>query len=257
MAEEIWYQVASCPEPESTVVLTHGAGGSHAVWFQQVPVLAQTHRVITWDSRGFGNSTFRSGAFGAEESAWDLIAILDAEEVDRAHLVGQSMGGWWVTETAVNAPDRTASLALCDTVGALWTEDLLAAFNEFRESSTGLLRADQLGQIAALSPATCERDPQLAYLYQQLGTFHDPPMAEVIESIVKTRHAHGELVGLGIPMLFLVGADDQIFPASLIEKSAALVPGSTYVEIADAGHSPYFEQPAAFNDALSGFISSL
>ncbi len=101
--EDIYYEVT---EPDhhagsivaggSTVVLGHGAGGSHAAWFQQVPALAAAgHRVVTWDTPGFGNSTFVTGAFAPEGIVADLVAVLDAVEVDRAHVVGQSMGGWW------------------------------------------------------------------------------------------------------------------------------------------------------------------
>ena len=67
------------------VVLTHGAGGSHAAWFQQVPVLADAgYRVVTWDSRGFGCSTFASGTLGTAAAVADLVAILDATGIERA-----------------------------------------------------------------------------------------------------------------------------------------------------------------------------
>ncbi|MGH7288071.1 MAG: alpha/beta fold hydrolase, partial [Myxococcota bacterium] len=57
------------------LVLTHGAGGNHAAWFQQIPVFAKTRRVIAWDQRGFGRSTARGGANSPERAVRDLAAL--------------------------------------------------------------------------------------------------------------------------------------------------------------------------------------
>ncbi len=83
-------------------MLTHGAGGTHAAWFQQVPTLAANgFRVITWDC-GIGNSTFTSSVHGTAAAVADMAAVLDATGTPGAHLVGQSMADLplpplWVT----------------------------------------------------------------------------------------------------------------------------------------------------------------
>src|SRR5689334_2105542 len=126
--EEIYFEVAG-PEgagPDvATVVLGHGAGGSHAVWYQQVPVLARTCRVVTWDTRGFGCSTCRSGRLDPATCAADLVAVLDAiGAAAPVHLVGQSMGGWWLTACALAHPERLASLTYTGTAGGVHTPEL-------------------------------------------------------------------------------------------------------------------------------------
>ena len=100
--ERIYWELTSTgvDDDRAVVVLSHGAGGSHAVWFQQVPVLGQRFRVLTWDARGFGNSTNVTDAPSAEAGAADLAAILDELGIDRVHLVGQSMGGWHIAAFA-------------------------------------------------------------------------------------------------------------------------------------------------------------
>ncbi|MFN0093135.1 MAG: alpha/beta fold hydrolase [Acidimicrobiales bacterium] len=259
--DDIYFELIHQGETDDRplVALTHGAGGSHASWFQQAPVLGQTYRVLTWDSRGFGNSSARGGV-SAEAAASDLGLVLDAVGVDAAHLVGQSMGGWWVTEFAVRNPARVRSLALCDTIGALFTPALDAHFTEFRRAGglgVGPNGAQELGRHRAISPATADRDPTLGFLYQQLGSFFTPPMREVGEALRAARRSHEEVAALGAPVLFLVGAQDEIFPPPLVAESAMLIPGSQYVEIPDAGHSPYFEQPEAFNHALMAFLAGV
>ena len=110
--EEIYYEVSG-DDDLPAIMLTHGAGGTHAAWFQQVPTLvANGFRVITWDCRGFGNSTFTSGVHGSAAAVADMAAVLDATGTPGAHLVGQSMGGWWATAFTVAHPARTHSLTL-------------------------------------------------------------------------------------------------------------------------------------------------
>ena len=254
--ERIYWELtaAGVGDDRPVVVLSHGAGGSHAVWFQQVPVLGRRFRVLTWDARGFGNSTNVGDATSAEAAGADLAAVLDDAEVDSAHLVGQSMGGWHISAFAISAPERVRSLVYADTIGGLWTDELRAAFEEYG-SQRGLAATGGLGSHPALWPGTAERDAALAFLYEQLGTFHDPPMAALGRTLRFTID-HVVVAGLGVPVLFVAGAHDAIFPAALLAESCARIPGARFVEIPDAGHSPYFEQPEPWNDAVLDFLTS-
>jgi 3-oxoadipate enol-lactonase len=254
--ESIYYEVTGA-DAAAAVVLTHGAGGSHAAWFQQVPVLADAgYRVVTWDSRGFGRSTFDSGVLGTEAAVADLVAVLDAAGIDRAHVVGQSMGGWWATAAALAHPQRLRSLTLSNTVAGLWTDALHRHFADF---VAGAVRTgdQRLGIHTALSPALVARDPARAFLYQQLNTFHDPPTAAVARALTDSRVDHGALDALGIPILVITGTDDALFPAPLVTDSAKRLTNATIVEIADAGHSPYFERPEEYNAVLLRFLADL
>jgi pimeloyl-ACP methyl ester carboxylesterase len=246
--ETIYYEVSG-ERDAPTVVLTHGAGGSHAVGYQQVPVLADAgYRVVTWDSRGFGRSTFTTGRLDAAEAAADLDRVLDAAGADRIHLVGQSMGGWWVTAFALAQPGRLRSLALSNTVGGLWTEALTQHFATFVASTP----PDEavLGVHSALSLSFAAREPARAFLYQQLNTFHSPPLRAVGRALAEARVSHAAIDALGVPVLVVTGRDDTLFPAELVADSARRLATAEIVEIADAGHSPYFERPDEYNAAL-------
>jgi 3-oxoadipate enol-lactonase len=89
--EPISYEVVGAGAP---LVLCHGAGGNHASWFHQVATFSDRYRVITWDHRAFGRSSSASGVGDPTVSIGYLGALLDAAGADRAHVVGQSMGGW-------------------------------------------------------------------------------------------------------------------------------------------------------------------
>ena len=116
--EEIYYECHGSPDAP-VVVLGHGAGGNHGIWFQQVPAFSRDYRVVTWDQRGFGLSTNRHQLANPRVAARDLLAILDHLEVERAHVVGQSMGGWAALGLALAHGPRVRSLVLADTLGGI------------------------------------------------------------------------------------------------------------------------------------------
>lgn len=237
------------------VMLTHGAGGNHAVWFQQLPALtAAGYRVITWDTRGFGNSTFRTGVHGTEAAVADMRAVLDATGTDAVHLVGQSMGGWWTTGFTIAHRGRVRSLTLCNTVGALWTDALEAHFRNLSTAAAGGDGGRRIGRHPALGPNT---DAARAFLYEQLNTFADPPFAEVVRALASTRVAHADLDAAGVPILVITGSDDELFPPHLVLDGARRLRDVRTVEIAGAGHSAYFEHPEEFNTTLLSFLSDI
>ncbi len=257
--ETIYYELVTtgADDDRPVVVLSHGAGGSHAIWYQQIPALGRAFRVLTWDSRGFGNSTNRTDAIGADTAADDLAAVFDALGIEHAHLVGQSLGGWHSAAFAVAHPERALSLILADTVAGLWTPELRAAFADV--VATGALTGagpTVVGAHRALWSGTAERDLAQAFLYQALGSFHTPPM-DRLGPTIEWSISHETIAALGIPVLFVAGSHDELFPAPLLAASSRLVPGADYVEIPAAGHSPYFEQPDAWNDAVSSFLASV
>jgi pimeloyl-ACP methyl ester carboxylesterase len=234
-----------------TFVLSHGAGGNHAVWYQQVPFLAQYGRVIAWDQRGFGRSSAIGGATTPALAAADLLALLDHLDVGQADLVGQSMGGWASLRLALDQPARVRKLVLANTPGGIATPELDLAWQGL---GAGFLASEAVGRSPALAADFADRELERAYLYQLLGGFGEPDLAQVAPGMVTTRVERKELVQLRCPVLFVTGDRDTVFPPALIRATAALVPGARLEEIAGSGHSPYFEDPDAWNRVVAGFL---
>jgi len=113
---------------------------------------------------------------------------------------------------------------------------------------------DALGQHPALGSHLARHDPARAYLYQMLGGFGEPDVAKIAPALFRTVVADGQLPTLADRVLFVVGAEDALFPPAVIRASAAKIAGSRVAEIAEAGHSPYFEQPEAWNRAVAAFL---
>jgi 2-succinyl-6-hydroxy-2,4-cyclohexadiene-1-carboxylate synthase len=248
--ERLYYEVCgSGPD----LVLCHGAGGNHAVWFQQVAwFAARGRRVTSWDQRGFGRSSDRAEQAGPAAATADLRALLDHLEIARADLVGQSMGGWAALGTALAEPARVRRLVLADTLGGAAPPGLA---EQIRRIVTQLAAPPaQLGLHPAIDASLAARDPALAHLYQMLGGFGEPDLARVAPRLWATQHGADALARLDLPVLFVVGTRDPLFPPALVREAAALLPDARVVEVEGSGHSPYFEDAAAWNAAVAEFL---
>ncbi len=230
------------------VVFAHGIGGNHASWVFQIPYFCRQFKTITFDHRGFGNSTESEDRPGRAKFIDDLEKLLDELGIQRAALVAQSMGGWTCLGFAVRHPERVSALVLCDTPAGI---DWPGPFNERMERVRR--ETDNLSQIArVLSNDLPDRNPALAELYSQIASFNHYDRRNLKGSTPPVTPE--QLAALPMPVLFLVGALDVLFPPDAAEMLYKLVPGASFEIVPDSGHSVYFEQPAVFNHVVSRFL---
>ena len=254
--EQIYYEISGVGE---SVLFCHGAGGNHAIWFQQVPAFVPRYRVITWDQRGFGRSTNNAGKAGPRVAVRDLAALLDHLGVNRAHLVGQSMGGWVVLGFALASPERVRSLVLADTLGGIRLPDPSEQTKRALERVGAALLDPNLPigfEHPCLAPDFAQREPARAFLYTQVSSLAPPTPLSALLELAEVSRTREELERLTVPVLFLVGSLDPLFPVVDIERASRLVPGARVVEIPGCGHSPYFEDPDRWNQAVLEFLSA-
>jgi 3-oxoadipate enol-lactonase len=253
--EHVYYEVVGAG---TAVVLCHGLGGNHASWWQQVGVLGAEYRVVTWDQRGFGNSTRRSGRFGPEVAVDDLEALLDHLGIERAHVVGQSMGGWVAMGLAQRAPGRLLSLTLTDTIAGAWTPEVEDITTKSAAGLVARLRPTVLGRHAALGDRFADARPDLATLYQLISSMGDkPPDAEVFVMLAEMRFSAEQMASLPMPVHIVVGEDDALCPPDALRLIAGAIPRARFTLLAGAGHSPYFEDAPAWNLAVLDFLRAL
>src|SRR5262245_54479198 len=103
------------------ILFVHGPAGNTLSWFQQVPYFAERHRVVLTDQRGWGRSECHPDATNYEYFSEDLRAVLDAEGISRAAIVGHSSGGWPTLRLAIDHPGRVACAVLCSSGGGVLT----------------------------------------------------------------------------------------------------------------------------------------
>jgi pimeloyl-ACP methyl ester carboxylesterase len=233
------------------LVLCHGLGGNHAIWWRQIEALAARHEVITWDQRGFGNSTARSGDIGPPAARRDLRAILDHLGIDHVSLVGQSMGGWTALGYAQANPDRTRSLVLSTTIAG-----------GPRSYVDSLVRAepdrDRLNrrEHPVLSAEFCRNHPDLGVLYNQISSFGTrPDPAKVLTAMAEDRLDLLPLEELRVPTLVLMASEDMLCPPSAMTGFVSRLPKGR-LQVIRGGHSAYYETPEIWNEPVLAFVSA-
>jgi len=237
------------------IVFLHGRGGNHLSWWQQVPYFAQHFRCIAPDQREFGLTKDTEDGPGRKAFADDLRELLDHLKVDRACLVGQSMGGFTALSFAVREPDRVAGLVLADTTGGIVSADI---GSEIRKNLPKL-PAD--AAMRALSPGFFKREPGRAFLYGAIGRL-SPPIRESLEDLLKNEDGPtladlADWAVYKVPTMIIVGEEDVIVPPVIAHMVAAHLPGAKLETVPGAGHSVYFEKPVEFNALLGKFIATL
>jgi pimeloyl-ACP methyl ester carboxylesterase len=232
------------------LVFVHGSGGNHASWFHQLHAFSRDFRVIAYDQRGFGNSEDLDGR-GRAAMVDDLGALLDHLDLARAVLVAQSLGGGTCAGFTARHPARVSALVLCDTLtGIKLPPDVAATMAEVSKRTAGLSQA-----VRVLGVKTRERDPEKSVLYSQLASFNTYRFGAMPGAFDPVDAAM--LAATGVPILYVVGSDDILYPPDCIRRVHALVPNSQFVEIADVGHSAYYEDHETFNRHLRTFLAGL
>jgi pimeloyl-ACP methyl ester carboxylesterase len=194
--------------------------------------------------------------------AEDLLGLLDALGVARAHLLGLSLGGAIAQEAVLAAPDRFASLQL----HATWAgphpyfQALVAAVRMARREF------DREGFYRALSvwlftPACFASQPDLVEMVVQRAT-HNPHQVPLHAYLHQTEaavghDARGRLHGIGCPTLVSVGTQDLITPPVLAEDLARRVPGAQLTYLPAVGHGAIWETPEAFNRVCLAFLDGV
>lgn len=243
---EIFYTVEGTGP---TVILAHGVGGNHAIWFRQIAVLSPSYRVVAFDHRGFGRSTDAEG-LGRNAFVSDLKALLDHLDVDKAALIGQSMGAGTCVVFAGLYPERVSALVIASSLHAFEErEDVKTVMDDARARTDSL---DQLDRV--LDQNFREKNPSEAILYSAIAGFNHTTR-KTLKGTYEAQVAPEVLAGTKVPVLFIAGMKDMVFPVEAVRLLQAQMAGSYLVEIHDAGHSTFFERPTEFNDSVLSFLT--
>ncbi|OHV41411.1 MULTISPECIES: alpha/beta fold hydrolase [Pseudofrankia] len=233
------------------VLFVHGSGGHHAAWWQQVPHLRDRFTVVTLDLRGFGRSDSAMAEYDSRIFPDDIAAVLDAADISRAVLVGQSIGAAAALKAALRDPARAAGVVLAHSLGGIDHPDLAARVLADRAEAEKLPVLDRL-----LSPRFRAADPARTFLFQQMGTFNTAKMAD-LRNLNTDGPTAAEVVASGIPICLLAGENDAVLRPDTVRAAAALLPGATIDIVPAAPHSMYWEAPELFNAALDRFLTSV
>lgn len=256
----LWYEVTGPLGAAPPIVLLHAGIADARMWDDQVAPFAERFPVIRYDARGFGRSDPAVGSFSPRA---DLAALLAALEIERAHLVGISMGGTLAVDLALEEPHLVASL-----VAAGARPSGLAPSPALRDAWNAVDAVAETGDVAGA-------------VELELRMWVDGPnrtpdrVASVVRERVREMDAalfalpdEGEplpldppaldrLGAIRVPTLVLVGAEDQPDVLAGADRLASGIPGAQKAVIPDTAHVPNMERPAAFNRLVLDFLTGL
>ncbi|HTZ79900.1 MAG TPA: alpha/beta fold hydrolase [Stellaceae bacterium] len=241
------------------VVFVTGLSGYAAYWREQIPAFAKEFEVVVHDHRGVGQSDHSQISYTVERLAADVIGLMDALGIKKAHVVGHSTGGAIAQILAIEHPHRLASIV----ISASWTK----ADAYFRRLFT--LRKEilqRLGPAAYLQSSTlllyppfwvAQNNEKLRTLEAQyLSTFSSPEIVTSRIDAILAFDRSAELGRIRTPALVLGAQDDAVTPIYFSEELARLIPGAEVKIFPQGGHA--FTQIAArdFNNAVLPFLKA-
>jgi pimeloyl-ACP methyl ester carboxylesterase len=255
------------------VILIHGLGGAKSSFFETVAALTPDYTVHAIDLPGFGSSSKPIGAaYDAGFFARHVLQFMDTLAIDRAHLVGNSMGGRVSIEVALQAPGRVRTVSLLSPSMAFLRgrefSPLVRVMRPELAAIPHMLSSDRVRSSFWAMIARPERvDPAVADIAgdEFLRTYRSR-MARVAfyasARNIYLEKPHGErgfwtrLETLEPPAMFIWGGEDRIVPANFSRHVEALLPEAPQVVLAECGHVPQIELPERTHRLLRDFIGA-
>jgi len=242
-----YYDAGSGP----VLVLVHGLGGDADQWAWCLGPLSATHRVIALELLGFGRSDKPAITYRIAGFVEVLERFLQALGIERASLLGLSLGGWIVAAFALQFPHRVDKLVLADAAGI--DAGGMKPPIDLNVSTRANMRA--ILEFVFYNKAMVTDDfVELSYsLHLERGD--GPTIRSVLETILAPdEKLDNRFSGLQAPTLLLWGEQDALTPLTMAESFQRLIPGSRLEVIPECGHVPCLEKPGEFSAAVANFL---
>jgi pimeloyl-ACP methyl ester carboxylesterase len=238
-----------------TVILLHGLGGSAQVWQLNIAALAEKYHVVVPDQIGFGKSDKPLVNYRIRTYVDFLDQFCKQLKIERASLVGNSMGGWIATHFTAAFPDRVDKLVLVDAAGYVPPKDLdtrtFYGLNPTTREGMKVLLTKVFYNKLFQSDAAVDQA-----IAARLAAADGYTINSITESIIRGEDFLDDAVKtIKRPTLIIWGRQDGLVPLAEGEHFNKDIAGSKLVVIDQCGHMPNVEKPADFNAALLKFLS--
>ena len=227
------------------VVLSNSLGSDHRMWDAQVAELEKHFTVVRYDTRGHGASPVPTGPYSIDDLTDDLVALLDRLDIERAHVVGLSLGGMTAMRMAARNPERVDRMVLLCTGAHLppaqgWTDRAATV-------RAGGSVADAEAVVARWFSPGYPGDR--TYWQQMVAATDAEGYAACCEAIAKL-DVREQLQDIAAPTLVIAGSDDPATPPAVLASIADAVPDARLLIVEQAAHLANAEQPAIITSAI-------
>jgi pimeloyl-ACP methyl ester carboxylesterase len=242
------------------VLLIQGLGYPSGMWFLQIPYLSRYFRTITFDNRGAGLTDKPDEEYSIDLMASDAAELLHILGIEKANVIGVSMGGYIAQEMALKQPDAVDRLVLLATTygGPEYMEMTKDLWNEAAAFKN--LPPDEMirkGMALAAAPGFAQKHPELIERgvrvrlenLQHLYAFNRQAAAAFFFNSKQSAHL------IRHPTLILAGSEDRVMPLQLTRILAGMIPNSTLTVYPDTGHLLFLERAQEINQAILEFLN--
>jgi pimeloyl-ACP methyl ester carboxylesterase len=250
------------------VLFVHEFAGDHRSWEPQMRSFSRRYRTIVYAARGYPPSDVPEdvAAYSQDLAVRDALCVLDHLGIERAHVVGLSMGGFASLHLGLNHPERARSIVVAG-VGYGAHPDARESFRKEAEAIAAALEADGLTRFArryAEGPARVQfqnKDPRgWAQFVEQLTEHSSRGSANTMRGVQRERPSlydlRSELSRMQVPTLLLVGDEDEgCLDANLMLKRT--IPSSGLAVLPRTGHTSNLEEPELFDHIVVGFLATV
>ncbi|TDB91392.1 alpha/beta hydrolase [Actinomadura sp. KC216] len=245
------------------VIFLHGTSGHLEAFARNLRSHAERHACHAIDMLGHGYTGKPDHPYEIPRYRDHLLAYMDAVGIDKAHIVGESLGGWVGGRTAIDAPDRIASLQLLCAGGTVANPEVM---ERIRTSTRRAVQADDVlltrrrMRLLMADPANATEE----LVAVRHGIYHRPDFIANIDNLLCLQHLEtrlrnilkpSDLARITAPTLIVWGRDN---PFGDVPEATAMhnaIPGSELVLFDDCGHWPQHEQPDKYNDLSLRFLA--
>ena len=258
-SHSLYYEIIGQGYP---LVMIRGVGSNVDHWYDQVPALSQKFQLLVFDNRGIARSSDPGGPFSIRDMAADTIALMNAVGIEKAHVLGYSMGGMIAQEMALNHSQMLAGLILVATDCGISLR--IKARPEATKLFSEMIR---LGSPEAkLAAAQClfakqtfENDPHVIQRYTDVSQRFPASQKMLAKqwAAVTQHDACARLQDISSSTLAITGSEDVLIPPRNAAVLAERIPDAQMISIAGGGHLFLIEQPRRFNDAVIKFLEGL
>ncbi len=239
------------------LLLVHGLGYARWGWEPLVEPLARSFDVILFDNRGIGESDVPPGPYTAAEMADDALQVLDEAGVERAHVLGTSLGGMIAQELALAHPERLDRLVLaCTTPGGARAYPLPEGTLRLLAEAPSLPQEVALRRFVenALAPGAPEELAERIYAHRVNGNVQTPEGWQAQAAAGTSFDAFDRLHDIGAPTLVLHGLEDAVVDPRNANILAALITDARVELFPNAGHLFFWEQPERVAEVVEEFL---
>ena len=247
--------VVDGPPDAPPLLLSSSLGATAQMWEPQLE-LADRFRIVRYDHRGHGRSPVPSGRYELADLGADALALLDRLEIERAHLVGLSLGGMVAMWVAAHAPERVGRLVLLSTSAKLgppqaWADRATAV----RAGGTGAIADTVVGRW--FTPEYASAHPDVVRRFRDMIAATPPDGYAACCGAIERMDLEPELTRIRAAALVIAGTDDPATPPVHAERIVAGISGATLELLPRAAHLANVSAADTVNALIAAFLTPL